>query len=201
MHDRNKMFYDKTLTALKIELSEERYTPKEIVDAEVLKERINALEESRLFLLNGAVADDLFHTPYEATDCSSVKHLPFPVMFFEFMDPLDVSLSDDASRRFLGGFLFGEAEKTSAALRWNKKAASRAGESAPECDSLYTISLIFDDYDAVELNVSKDDIGKICGETQTLPYNTFGGAREFSRSDFRIVADFFRFGVNCVVSV
>lgn len=53
------------------------------------KERLIAiLRKSHLFLINGAVADDLANIPSEATNYEAAFHLPYDIIFFEFMDAI-----------------------------------------------------------------------------------------------------------------
>ena len=50
---------------------------------------------SKIFLLNGAVVDDLYRFPHDDTDYQATINLPFPVIFFELMNPLDLQVGDE----------------------------------------------------------------------------------------------------------
>ncbi|MDO8656163.1 MAG: hypothetical protein Q7K45_02915 [Nanoarchaeota archaeon] len=66
---------------------------------------LRVLETSALFFINGAVADDLLHVPHDP-NYQSTFHLPFPVLFFEFMKPLEVEIIEN---RNLRGVVYGKA--------------------------------------------------------------------------------------------
>lgn len=65
------------------------------------------LDQAKLFLINGAVVDDLYALPHDATNYRTALHLPFPVIFFELMDALEVRINDEHSRQ-VKGLLFGK---------------------------------------------------------------------------------------------
>jgi hypothetical protein len=68
----------------------------------LLEETGISLRDLMLFLVNGAVIDDLFHVKAESRETEALK-LPFPAMFFEPINPLEISLSDGEG--FIKGML------------------------------------------------------------------------------------------------
>src|SRR3989338_8975008 len=75
----------------------------------VMKRHIEILSNARLFLLNGAVVDSLYHLPAAATNYDAINHRPFPVIFFELMDTIDVRVLSGRNAD-LKGILFGNAD-------------------------------------------------------------------------------------------
>ena len=74
---------------------------------EVAKNLGKILNSSKIFLINGAVVDDLYHVPHDNTDYNQTVHLPFPAIFFELMSPLEISLTQE---RRVKGILYGKME-------------------------------------------------------------------------------------------
>jgi hypothetical protein len=66
------------------------------------------LNDSKIFLINGAVVDDLYNLKHDDTDYGQTFHLPFPGIFFEMMSPLEISLIGE---RRVKGILYGTMEK------------------------------------------------------------------------------------------
>jgi len=68
------------------------------------------LDDSKVFLINGAVADDLSNVPHDSTEYRATFHLPFKSIFFELMDPLKIQIGP-VPRTRVKGILFKKAEK------------------------------------------------------------------------------------------
>lgn len=75
----------------------------------IRKKLIDILQNSKLFLLNGAVVDDLYHVPHEVTNYEATMHLPFPTIFFELMDTLEIPIQV-GNVKSLRGMLYGHAK-------------------------------------------------------------------------------------------
>jgi hypothetical protein len=69
-------------------------------------------DKVKLFLINGAVADDLYHFPHEKTIHADAQHLPFPAIFFEFIDPLAYNIVEGVTMD-VKAILFGKARDVS----------------------------------------------------------------------------------------
>ena len=77
------------------------------IDKEVAKNLSKILNSSKIFLINGAVVDDLYHVLQDNTDYNQTFHLPFPTIFFELMSPLEIDLKKE---RQVKGILYGKME-------------------------------------------------------------------------------------------
>ena len=77
------------------------------IDKEVAKNLGKILNSSKIFLINGAVVDDLYHVPHDNTDYNQTFHLPFPAIFFELISPLEIALTQ---KRRVKGILYGKME-------------------------------------------------------------------------------------------
>ena len=69
---------------------------------------VRGLRDSKVFLLNGAVVDDLYNIPHDSTNYQASMHMPFPIIFFELMDPMPIQTDLDKTRP-LRGMLFGKS--------------------------------------------------------------------------------------------
>ena len=78
----------------------------------IMVKHVEVLNRAKLFLLNGAVVDSLYHLPAEATNYDAMNHRPFPVIFFELMDSIEVMVLNGRGGN-LKGILFGEADMAS----------------------------------------------------------------------------------------
>ncbi|MBI2662574.1 hypothetical protein HYX11_03885 [Candidatus Woesearchaeota archaeon] len=54
------------------------------------------------FFINGAVADDLYNIPRDQKDIDCLSHFPFPVIYFELMDPLEIIVGSEYKRSVKG---------------------------------------------------------------------------------------------------
>lgn len=77
------------------------------IGREVAKNIGKILNASRIFLINSAVVDDLYHVPHDNTDYNQTFHLPFPAIFFELRSPLEIALTQE---RRVRGILYGKME-------------------------------------------------------------------------------------------
>lgn len=77
------------------------------INREVAKNLGNILNASRIFSINGAVVDDLYHVPHDNTDYNQTFHLPFSAIFFELINPLEIALTQE---RRVRGILYGKME-------------------------------------------------------------------------------------------
>ncbi|MBS3051415.1 MAG: hypothetical protein J4400_04680 [Candidatus Aenigmarchaeota archaeon] len=84
---------------------------------DIIGHTLQVLDKSKLFLLNGAVVDDLYHMPPEYTDYETATRLPFPVMFFELMDPLEVERIHGEKTR-LTAMMVGKSIDADPFYRW-----------------------------------------------------------------------------------
>jgi len=60
------------------------------------------LPSAHLFLINSAVASDLYEIPSERTNYDAGLHLPFDIVFFELMESISISLNDGISKKLKG---------------------------------------------------------------------------------------------------
>ena len=60
------------------------------------------LNKSTPFFINGAVADDLYNISRERNDIDCLSHMPFPVLYFELMDPLEIIVGKQYKRSVKG---------------------------------------------------------------------------------------------------
>jgi len=111
---------------------------------------VDLLQRSRFFLLNDAVVDDLHHLPHDATNNEATFHLPFPVMFFELINPLNIKIDTDSTKS-LKGMLYGKAKDNDFHLFLN--------DSTRVPDDQFTVHLFYD-------NIVK-------GRVDTLPDSIF----------------------------
>ncbi len=87
------------------------------VKRSIINHTLQVLGQSKLFLLNGAVVDDLYHMPPDYTDYETATRLPFPVIFFELTDPLEVErISGEKTR--LTATMVGKSSDTDPFYRW-----------------------------------------------------------------------------------
>ena len=77
------------------------------IDKEVAKNFGKILDAAKIFSINGAVVDDLYHIPHDNTNYEQTFHLPFPAIFFELMNPLEISITQE---RRVKGILYGKME-------------------------------------------------------------------------------------------
>jgi hypothetical protein len=116
------------------------------------------LKESRLFLLNSAVVDDLYHYPAENTDFSSLQHLPFPTLFFELTDPLEFKREKDGREMKLRAILFGRGYQTSPSLKLMHKSDDKIGRDLAE--NVFCASCFYENPE----NPSDNYAEMLCGE-------------------------------------
>ena len=71
------------------------------------------LQKAEIFVLNGAVVDDLYNLPPEDVPQEIASHLPFPVIFFEFIDALQIRRISTGEELQIKGMLFGKGIEAS----------------------------------------------------------------------------------------
>ena len=91
-----------------------------VLKREIIADTLQVLRQSKLFLLNGAVVDDLYHMTAEYTDFETATKLPFPSIFFEFMDSLEVERIYGEKTR-LTALMIGQSSATDPFYRWTAK--------------------------------------------------------------------------------
>ncbi len=60
------------------------------------------LQQSTPFFINGAVADDLYNISRDRKDIDCLSHMPFPLLYFELMDPLEIIVGEQYKRSVKG---------------------------------------------------------------------------------------------------
>ena len=96
-----ELFYDRLLSHYqKGYVSVQKPYPESWEDCCGLQARI--LEHATAFFINGAVADDLYNIPRDLQDIDCLDHLPFPVLYFELMDPLEIIVGTQYKRQVKG---------------------------------------------------------------------------------------------------
>jgi|SRR3989344_9600259 len=67
------------------------------------------LNRSTPFFINGAVADDLYNISRDQRDIDCIAHFPFPIIYFELMDPLEIIVGSQY-RRSVKGIVIGKED-------------------------------------------------------------------------------------------
>ncbi|GEM_PF-6399502 len=64
--------------------------------------QVGILNKSTPFFINGAIADDLYNISRERNDIDCLSHMPFPILYFELMDPLEMIVGEGYKRSVKG---------------------------------------------------------------------------------------------------
>jgi hypothetical protein len=160
----DKMFYDTVLSWFSNEVDFSKKTsspflqahdavhPEHITSSEVRKEQLfrqsiqkpmhDILTESHLFLLNGAIVDSLYFLDRAQTDFGSNSHLPFDVLFFEFMDAVPFETMKGVEVP-LKAVLFGKTVNADYSVKMYGKDILQVKPGLE--DTLYSADLFFED--------------------------------------------------------
>jgi hypothetical protein len=101
------------------------------------------LNESQLFLLNGAIVDSLYNLPQSQVDYHATDHMPFDTMFFELMDAVPFKIRDGLEAP-LKAILFGNVLNAAPEARALGDDAYEAFDIANNGETFYA-GLFFED--------------------------------------------------------